>query len=314
MERRQIDGPAAGVLARCPDAAVYTADRSVLQALTGYALTRGVLCAMRRPQPRSVEALCRDARRVAVLEGIVDSTNIGAIFRGAAALGMDAVLLSPSCCDPFCRRAVRVSMGTVFQVPWATLGDSPADWPEAGMARLHALGFKTAAMALDSRAVSIDDPALRAEPRLAIVLGTEGDGLARTTIADCDYTVMIPMQHGVDSLNVAAAGPWRSGSCGQDNIACLPRGEGVCGPARRRMRENLCLDCPRTGCYGKAAPHPTSLRSATFPTGEGFCALRQSATKILQNFYALLTETSAGLVVLTEQNVTIIIQARKSVQ
>ena len=130
MERRQIDGPAAGVLARCPDAAVYTADRSVLQALTGYALTRGVLCAMRRPQPRSVEALCRDARRVAVLEGIVDSTNIGAIFRGAAALGMDAVLLSPSCCDPLCRRAVRVSMGTVFQVPWATLGDSPADWPE----------------------------------------------------------------------------------------------------------------------------------------------------------------------------------------
>ena len=191
---------------RCPDAAVYTADRSVLQALTGYALTRGVLCAMRRPQPRSVEALCKDARRVAVLEGIVDSTNIGAIFRGAAALGMDAVLLSPSCCDPLCRRAVRVSMGTVFQVPWATLGDSPADWPEAGMARLHALGFKTAAMALDSRAVSIDDPALRAEPRLAIVLGTEGDGLARTTIAHCDYTVMIPMQHGVDSLNVAAAG------------------------------------------------------------------------------------------------------------
>ena len=188
MERRQIDGPAAGVLARCPDAAVYTADRSLLQALTGYALTRGVLCAMRRPQPRSVEALCKDARRVAVLEGIVDSTNIGAIFRGAAALGMDAVLLSPSCCDPLCRRAVRVSMGTVFQVPWATLGDSPADWPEAGMARLHALGFKTA------------------EPRLAIVLGTEGDGLARTTIAHCDYTVMIPMQHGVDSLNVAAAG------------------------------------------------------------------------------------------------------------
>ena len=174
--------------------------------IDGYALTRGVLCAMRRPQPRSVEALCKDARRVAVLEGIVDSTNIGAIFRGAAALGMDAVLLSPSCCDPLCRRAVRVSMGTVFQVPWATLGDSPADWPEAGMARLHALGFKTAAMALDSRAVSIDDPALRAEPRLAIVLGTEGDGLARTTIAHCDYTVMIPMQHGVDSLNVAAAG------------------------------------------------------------------------------------------------------------
>ena len=206
MERRQITGPAAGILSRCGDAPVYTADRELLAALTGFELTRGVLCAFRRPAPRPVEELCRDARRVAVLEGIVDSTNVGAIFRSAAALNMDAVLINPSCCDPLCRRAVRVSMGTVFQVPWATLGDSPADWPEAGMARLHALGFKTAAMALDSRAVSIDDPALRAEPRLAIVLGTEGDGLARTTIAHCDYTVMIPMQHGVDSLNVAAAG------------------------------------------------------------------------------------------------------------
>ena len=206
MERKQITGPAADILTRCGDAPVYTADRETLASLTGFELTRGVLCAFRRPAPRTVEQVCRDARRVAVLEGIVDSTNIGAIFRGAAALGMDAVLLSPSCCDPLCRRAVRVSMGTVFQVPWATLGDSPADWPEAGMARLHALGFKTAAMALDSRAVSIDDPALRTEPRLAIVLGTEGDGLARTTIAHCDYTVMIPMQHGVDSLNVAAAG------------------------------------------------------------------------------------------------------------
>lgn len=206
MERRQIDGPAAGVLARCPDATVYTADRSVLQVLTGYVLTRGVLCTMRRPAPHTAEELCRNAHRVAVLEGIVDSTNIGAIFRGAAALGMDAVLLSPSCCDPLCRRAVRVSMGTVFQVPWAVLGDSPADWPEGGMARLHAMGFKTAAMALDNRAVSIDDPALHAEDKLAIVLGTEGDGLAHNTIAHCDYTVMIPMQHGVDSLNVAAAG------------------------------------------------------------------------------------------------------------
>lgn len=206
MERKQITGPASEVLARCGNAPVYTADRTMLAQLTGFELTRGVLCAMHRPLLPMVEEVCRNARRVAVLEGIVDSTNIGAIFRGAAALGMDAVLLSPSCCDPLCRRAVRVSMGTVFQVPWATLGDSPADWPEAGMARLHALGFKTAAMALDSRAVSIDDPALRAEPRLAIVLGTEGDGLARTTIAHCDYTVMIPMQHGVDSLNVAAAG------------------------------------------------------------------------------------------------------------
>ena len=206
MERKQITGPASEVLARCGNAPVYTADRAMLAQLTGFELTRGVLCAMHRPLLPTVEEVCRNARRVAVLEGIVDSTNIGAIFRGAAALGMDAVLLSPSCCDPLCRRAVRVSMGTVFQVPWATLGNSPADWPEAGMARLHALGFKSAAMALDSRAVSIDDPALCAEPRLAIVLGTEGDGLARTTIAHCDYTVMIPMQHGVDSLNVAAAG------------------------------------------------------------------------------------------------------------
>ena len=205
MERRQIDGPAAGVLARCPDAAVYTADRSLLQALTGYALTRGVLCAMRRPQPRSVEALCKDARRVAVLEGIVDSTNIGAIFRSAAALNMDAVLVTPSCCDPLCRRAVRVSMGTVFQVPWTQIGSTAADWPEQGMQQLHALGFKTAAMALTDLSVSIDDAALAAEPKLAIVLGTEGDGLAHTTIAACDYTVRIPMSHGVDSLNVAAA-------------------------------------------------------------------------------------------------------------
>ena len=205
MERRQIDGPAAGVLARCPDAAVYTADRSVLQALTGYALTRGVLCAFQRPKPRTVEELCRNARRVAVLEGIVDSTNVGAIFRSAAALNMDAVLINPSCCDPLCRRAVRVSMGTVFQVPWAQIGTTPADWPEHGMAQLHALGFKTAAMALSDRSVSIDDNALAAEPKLAIVLGTEGDGLAHSTIAACDYTVKIPMSHGVDSLNVAAA-------------------------------------------------------------------------------------------------------------
>lgn len=206
MERKDITGAAREVIARCPGIPVYTADEELLCNLTGYHLTRGVLCAMRRPAPHTAEELCRNAHRVAVLEGIVDSTNIGAIFRGAAALGMDAVLLSPSCCDPLCRRAVRVSMGTVFQVPWAVLGDSPADWPEGGMARLHAMGFKTAAMALDNRAVSIDDPALHTEDKLAIVLGTEGDGLAHNTIAHCDYTVMIPMQHGVDSLNVAAAG------------------------------------------------------------------------------------------------------------
>ena len=205
MERRQITGPAAGILSRCGDAPVYTADRELLAALTGFELTRGVLCAFRRPAPRPVEELCRDARRVAVLEGIVDSTNVGAIFRSAAALNMDAVLINPSCCDPLCRRAVRVSMGTVFQVPWGQLGDSPADWPEKGMDVLHALGFKTAAMALSDRSVSIDDEQLAREPKLAIVLGTEGDGLAASTIAPCDYTVKIPMSHGVDSLNVAAA-------------------------------------------------------------------------------------------------------------
>ena len=205
MERRQITGPAAGILSRCGDAPVYTADRELLAALTGFELTRGVLCAFRRPAPRPVEELCRDARRVAVLEGIVDSTNVGAIFRSAAALNMDAVLINPSCCDPLCRRAVRVSMGTVFQVPWGQLGDSPADWPEKGMDVLHALGFKTAAMALSDRSVSIDDEQLAREPKLSIVLGTEGDGLAASTIASCDYTVKIPMSHGVDSLNVAAA-------------------------------------------------------------------------------------------------------------
>ena len=205
MERRQITGPAAGILSRCGDAPVYTADREMLAELTGFELTRGVLCAFRRPAPRPVEELCKNARRVAVLEGIVDSTNVGAIFRSAAALNMDAVLINPSCCDPLCRRAVRVSMGTVFQVPWGQLGETPADWPEKGMDILHSLGFKTAAMALSDRSVSIDDERLAKEPKLAIVLGTEGDGLAAGTIASCDYTVRIPMSHGVDSLNVAAA-------------------------------------------------------------------------------------------------------------
>ena len=205
MERKQITGPAAGILSRCGDAPVYTADREMLAELTGFELTRGVLCAFRRPAPRPVEELCKNARRVAVLEGIVDSTNVGAIFRSAAALNMDAVLINPSCCDPLCRRAVRVSMGTVFQVPWGQLGETPADWPEKGMDILHSLGFKTAAMALSDRSVSIDDEQLAKEPKLAIVLGTEGDGLAAGTIASCDYTVRIPMSHGVDSLNVAAA-------------------------------------------------------------------------------------------------------------
>ena len=205
MERKQITGPAAGILSRCGDAPVYTADREMLAELTGFELTRGVLCAFHRPAPRPVEELCKNARRVAVLEGIVDSTNVGAIFRSAAALNMDAVLINPSCCDPLCRRAVRVSMGTVFQVPWGQLGETPADWPEKGIDILHSLGFKTAAMALSDRSVSIDDEQLAKEPKLAIVLGTEGDGLAAGTIASCDYTVKIPMSHGVDSLNVAAA-------------------------------------------------------------------------------------------------------------
>ena len=205
MERKQITGPAAGILSRCGDAPVYTADREMLAELTGFELTRGVLCAFHRPAPRPVEELCKNARRVAVLDGIVDSTNVGAIFRSAAALNMDAVLINPSCCDPLCRRAVRVSMGTVFQVPWGQLGETPADWPEKGMDILHSLGFKTAAMALSDRSVSIDDEQLAKEPKLAIVLGTEGDGLAAGTIASCDYTVKIPMSHGVDSLNVAAA-------------------------------------------------------------------------------------------------------------
>ena len=205
MERKQITGPAAGILSRCGDAPVYTADREMLAELTGFELTRGVLCAFHRPAPRPVEELCKNARRVAVLEGIVDSTNVGAIFRSAAALNMDAVLINLPRCDPLCRRAVRVSMGTVFQVPWGQLGETPADWPEKGMDILHSLGFKTAAMALSDRSVSIDDEQLAKEPKLAIVLGTEGDGLAAGTIASCDYTVKIPMSHGVDSLNVAAA-------------------------------------------------------------------------------------------------------------
>ena len=205
-ERRHIAGKAAALIARLGDVPVYTAESAALQALTGYPLTRGVLCAMRRKPLLSVEALCGAARRVAVLENIVDATNLGAIFRSAAALGVDAVLLTPSCCDPLNRRAVRVSMGTVFQVPWTHIGDAPGDWPEAGLARLSALGYRSVALALTDRSVSIDDAILKAQPRLALVLGTEGDGLSPETIARCDFTARIPMAHGVDSLNVAAAG------------------------------------------------------------------------------------------------------------
>ena len=198
MERRQIEGVSGGLLAHCPDTPVYTADREVLSKLTGYELTRGCLCAMRRPVPRTVEEVTSNALRIAVLDGIVDPTNVGAILRSAAALHMDALLLSPTCCDPLHRRAVRVSMGTVFQIPWARLDKN---WPDT----LHALGIKTAALALTDRSISVDDPALTAEDRLALILGTEGDGLRADIIENSDYTVKIPMSHGVDSLNVAAA-------------------------------------------------------------------------------------------------------------
>lgn len=183
---------------------VYTAEIEVLAKITGYQLTRGMLCAMYRPTLPSVEQLCKNARRVAILENVVNPTNIGAIFRSAAALGMDAVLLTSACADPLYRRASRVSMGTVFQIPW-TYFDKNASWPDGAMDVLHKLGYKTAAMALRDDSVSIDDEKMMAEEKLAIVLGTEGDGLADHTIADCDYTVKIPMTHGVDSLNVAAA-------------------------------------------------------------------------------------------------------------
>ena len=198
MERRHIEGDAQPILARCGGIPVYTAERETLARLTGFELTRGVLCAMRRPRLLSVEEVCARARRVAVLEGIVDHTNVGAIFRSAAALGIDAVLVTPTCCDPFYRRAVRVSMGTVFQVPWTYL---PEGWPQT----LRALGFTTAAMALCDASLPIYAPQLKRADRLAVVLGTEGDGLAESTIAVCDCTVRIPMTHGVDSLNVAAA-------------------------------------------------------------------------------------------------------------
>lgn len=201
MERRHIAGKAAALIARAGEIPVYTAEDALLAKLVGYPLTRGVLCAMRRPRPRTVADVCAGARRVAVLEDIVDATNVGAIFRSAAALGIDAVLLTPACCDPLNRRAVRVSMGGVFQVPWARFGG----WPSEGLAALRALGFRTAAMALDDRAIGIDDPRLAAAGRLALVLGTEGDGLRPETVAACDFTARIPMARGVDSLNVAAA-------------------------------------------------------------------------------------------------------------
>ena len=205
VERRHIEGKARATIGRCPDVPVYTAESSVLAQLTGFQLTRGVLCAMRRPALQDIASVTAGAYRIAVLENIVDPTNVGAIFRCAAALGMDAVLLTPSCCDPLNRRSVRVSMGTVFQLPWTRIPGSADSWPHPGIDALKTLGFKTAAMALSKSAVSIEDAALCAEEKLAVLLGSEGDGLTPETIAACDYNVMIPMSHGVDSLNVAAA-------------------------------------------------------------------------------------------------------------
>ena len=196
LERRHIAGEAKEILARCGDIPVYTAEFEVLTKLTGFQLTRGMLCAMRRRKLPTVEEVCAGKRRIAVLENVMNPTNVGAIFRSAAALNMDAVLLTPACSNPLYRRSIRVSMGTVFQIPWTYFED---------ISQLKALGFKTAAMALCEDTLSIRDPRLQAEEKLAIVLGTEGDGLAADTIADCDYTVKIPMSHGVDSLNVAAA-------------------------------------------------------------------------------------------------------------
>lgn len=196
-EQKHITGDAADIILRAGDTPVYTGSRELLARLTGYTLTRGVLCAMRRPAPRTAEEVCRDARRVAVIHGVVDTTNIGAIFRSAAALGIDAILLSPDSCDPLNRRAVRVSMGSVFLVPWT--------WLPRSVASLREMGFRTAALALTDRSVPIDYPELKDIPRLAIIMGTEGDGLPAEVLSESDYVVRIPMWHGVDSLNVAAA-------------------------------------------------------------------------------------------------------------
>lgn len=196
-ERRHIEGDAANIISRVGDIPIFTGERELLAQLTGYTLTRGVLCAMRRPRLKMVSEICRDSSRIVVIDGVVDTTNIGAIFRSAAALGIDGVLLTPTSCDPFNRRSVRVSMGSVFLVPWT--------WIDEPITSLHDFGFKTAAMALTDESVSIDNPVLMAVPRLAIIMGTEGDGLAKNVISEADYTVRIPMHHNVDSLNVAAA-------------------------------------------------------------------------------------------------------------
>ena len=205
LEPKHITGEAREIIARCGSVPVYTAEFDVLKQLTGFPLTRGALCAMRRPPLPEMETICRNARRIAVLENVVNPTNVGAIFRSAAALGMNAVLLTPACSNPLYRRSIRVSMGTVFQIPWTYIGRNATQWPGDGMNLLESFGFKTVAMALTDDSVSIDDPCLKSADKLAVILGTEGDGLSSDTIARCDYTVRIPMSHGVDSLNVAAA-------------------------------------------------------------------------------------------------------------
>lgn len=204
VEKKHLEQEARTLMERCPESPFYTAEFDVLTQITGYKLTRGMLCAMWRPKPLSVEEVCAGTHRIAILENVVNPTNVGAIFRSAAALNMDAVLLTPDCSDPLYRRSIRVSMGTVFQIPW-TYFPEDASWPEEGMKLLKESGFKTVSMALRNDSVEINDPVLHAEERLAVILGTEGEGLASTTIADSDYTVKIPMSHGVDSLNVAAA-------------------------------------------------------------------------------------------------------------
>ena len=205
LEKKSVDKEASSLIDRWKNVPIYVAEMNVLEQITGFKLTRGVLCAIKRKEYPSIESICQNARRIAILEDVVNPTNVGAIFRSAAALNMDAVLLSPACSDPLYRRAARVSMGTVFQVPWTYFPKSEGSWNGTGMDKLHGMGFKMAAMALDDKAIPISDERLHNEEKLAIVLGTEGEGLADETISKCDYTVIIPMTHGVDSLNVAAA-------------------------------------------------------------------------------------------------------------
>lgn len=205
MERSHVEGQAKNIIKRCGNIPVFVSDSDVLANITGFQLTRGVLCAMYRKENRDINDICMNSKRLVVLENVMNPTNVGAIIRSAAALGMDGVLLTPGCSDPLYRRAVRVSMGTVFQIPWAQIGEKMTDWPTNGIEYLHSIGYKCVAMALDDNSIGIDDEVLQSIDKLAIVMGTEGDGLAQSTIADCDYTVKIPMYHGVDSLNVAAA-------------------------------------------------------------------------------------------------------------